>query len=246
MGRNNKYWMSATNHLARMDFARIVLNGLEELADRARRQCPAVSFVTLVPNTFAVPESHAHDFDRRKLKKLVRRTLKGQNYIGMIEPALYSRIVDTCEEKRGTISWHVHVIVWGRNRKNLKKRIKRFNNAYSSLLERVDPGHLKPISWDSFVRSALYMLKSPRADYRNFHQGLEVVDERTGEILHERPDRQRKTTLRTGQHVRMRNVLRYQRLDQLMVFGGDGRPVAKRNRRQALWSLRRKKDLERG
>jgi hypothetical protein len=102
----------------------------------------------------------------------LRKALRGLSYIGIIEPALYVNIAPgTRWSGKRALSWHVHAICWGENRKQMRKRFARLNKQgiYRSIMLGQRGAHQKEIPrkflTDSnrtfFADKIRYMLKSP-------------------------------------------------------------------------------------
>src|SRR5215211_658728 len=83
---------------------------------------------------FCCPIQDATEFDLKRLQGWMRQAMEGTSYLGFVEAALYSNLTLGPEAKKGqvkpkierktmtatkskkrhgTISWHVHLIVWG-------------------------------------------------------------------------------------------------------------------------------------
>jgi hypothetical protein len=134
-------------------------------------------FVTLT-DIACTTEHDAPWVDIYQFKRNLQAGLKGLNYVGMVEPGLY---VNVCPRTRWSnkkaVSWHLHVICWGENRREMKKRFFRLNRDgwYLSILASQRGADQKeildarlPKNRDrTFLADKLrYLLKSPKNAYR--------------------------------------------------------------------------------
>jgi hypothetical protein len=182
--------------------------------------------------------SAASFIDIHRFKQTLRKGLRGLSYIGMIEPALYVNIAPgTRWSGKRAVSWHVHAICWGENRKQMRKRFARLNK--QGVDRSVMPGqrgaHQKEIprkfltnsDRTFFADKIRYMLKSPCKAYRIYHAKNASG---AGEAI---SFRQVKSDLRPGDHVDLFHLLKNFYLDQLAVGGGEGTDLLKRIKRAA-------------
>jgi hypothetical protein len=156
----------------------------------------------------------------------------------MIEPALYVNIAPgTRWSGKRAVSWHVHAICWGENRKQMRTRLARLNKhgVYRSIMPGQRGAHQKEIPCkflkDSnrtfFADKIRYMLKSPCKAYRIYHtkNGSKIEDETSF--------RQIKSDLRPGDHADLFHLMKGLYLDELAVGGGEGTEMLKRIKRVA-------------
>jgi hypothetical protein len=184
----------------------------------------------------------AHDVnfvDIENFKRKLRRGLAGLSYIGMIDPALYVNVAPgTRWSSKKAVSWHLHAICWGENRKQMKQRFRRLNEngIYRSIMDGQLCAHQKQIPnayLDNKDRTFLadklrYMLKSPRKAYRIYQTERVTSD---GEVV---PCfRQRKSELRKGDRITLFHLMKGLYLDELAVGGGDGAGMLRRIRKAA-------------
>jgi len=70
----------------------------------------------------------AKNIDIPRFIRLLRRGLRGLSYLGMIEPAYY---VNLCEgthvHGKRMVSWHVHLLAWGKGTSAIRTRIENLN-----------------------------------------------------------------------------------------------------------------------
>jgi hypothetical protein len=179
--------------------------------------------------------------DVPRFEQTLRKGLRGLSYFGMIEPALYVNIAPgTCWSGKRAVSWHVHAICWGEDRKQMRKRFARLNQqeVYRSIMSGQRGVHQKEIPGkfltDSnrtfFADKIRYMLKSPCKAYRIYH----AKRGNDKEISF----RQIKSDLRPGDHVDLFHLMKGLYLDELAVGGGEGGDVLKRIKRAARGSGR--------
>jgi hypothetical protein len=91
-------------------------------SDDTRRQSPTARNSAWASS--GCRRRHRHPCVRCKLRK----GLRGLSYIGMIEPALYVNIAPgTRRSGKRAVSWHVHAICWGEDRKQMRNRFARLN-----------------------------------------------------------------------------------------------------------------------
>jgi hypothetical protein len=195
-------------------------------------------FVTLTHVECCTPHDQIF-VDIENFKRRLRRGLAGLSYIGMVEPALYVNVAPGtrwCSKK--AVSWHLHAICWGENRKRMKKRFRRLNQGrmYLSIMDGQLGAHQKQIPnayLDNKSRTFLadklrYMLKSPRKAYR-IYKTKRVAS--GGEVV---PCfRQKKSELRKGDHITLFHLMKGPYLDNLAVGGGDGARMLRRIKKAA-------------
>jgi hypothetical protein len=180
--------------------------------------------------------------DVPRFKQTLRKGLRGLSYVGMIEPDLYVNIAPgTSWSGKRAVSWHVHAICWGKNRKQMQKRVARLNKQgiYRSIMPGQRGAHQKEIPakflTDSnrtfFADKIRYMLKAPRKAYRIYH----AKSPRNGGVI---SFRQIKSGLRPGDHVDLFHLLKNLYLDQLAIGGGEGTDVLRRIKRAARGARR--------
>jgi hypothetical protein len=197
-------------------------------------------FVTLT-DISCTTDHDASSIEISKFKRKLQAGLRGLNYAGMVEPGLY---VNVCPGTRWSgkkaVSWHLHAICWGENRKQIKSRFSRLNRDgwYLSILESQRGADQKeildarlPKNRDrTFLADKLrYLLKSPRKAYRVYRTERMTSD---GELV---PCfRQRKSELRKGDRITLFHLLKGLHLDQLAAAGGEGTDMMRRIKRRAV------------
>jgi hypothetical protein len=131
--------LAAVNPHARICWAEAVCQDLSDfLGLDSEHPFPdhPLFMVTLV-DTSCTTAVAGEQIDIRTFKNTLRRGLKGLSYLGMIEPALYVNVSKEADYSgKRCVSWHLHAIVWGCTRREIKKRVKRLN----------DDGWFRPIA----------------------------------------------------------------------------------------------------
>ena len=233
-------YLYANNTDARIRFARVAARQIGEMAEGSNQ---AFSWVTLAPKKFVVAEQAAASFDPKRIQAWTRQELHGLNFIGMVEPALYTNVGDIMAGIRRVVAWHVHVISWGVSEARLAAIMDGINRRYDALLPGVDPAFGVPLANEDVVGKALYMLKAPMSEYRVYAKRATRFDRETGEITTPTTGRfkQKKQALRPGDMVRMCNVLADKHLHRLLFAGGRGVRCLKRSepRRWSRFAVRK-------
>jgi hypothetical protein len=195
-------------------------------------------FVTLTHDACCTP--HDVNFvDIESFKRRLRKGLVGLSYIGMVEPALYVNVAPgTRWTSKKAVSWHLHAISWGENRRQMKKRFRQLNEhgMYLSIMDGQLGAHQKQIPnayLDDGKRTFLadklrYMLKSPQKAYRIYKTDRVTSG---GEVV--ACFRQRKSELRKGDRITLFHLMKTLYLDELAVGGGDGAGMLRRIKKAA-------------
>jgi hypothetical protein len=205
--RANSVYLYANNPEARARFSKIFLSNLTDHLKSPRQEdrlrCP-VYLVTIALKRFCCPIKDAAAFDLKPLQAWVRQAMEGMSYLGFVEAALYSNMTlgpeakkgqvkvkieskttttttTTTKKRHGTISWHVHLIVWGASRAMLKATVDDISAKHPSLITGLPSADYRRIRPEHFAGKVLYILKSPR-EYRVWPKKQEVIDPETGEI----------------------------------------------------------------
>jgi hypothetical protein len=195
-------------------------------------------FVTLTHDACWTPHD-ANLVDIERFKRKLRRGLAGLSYVGMVEPALYVNVAPgTRWSGKKAVSWHLHAICWGENRRQMKDRFRRLNEdgVYRSIMDGQLGAHQKQIpnaylgnGKRTFLADKLrYMSKSPRKAYRIYKTNRVTSD---GEVV---PCfRQIKSELRKGDYITLFHLMKHLYLDELAVGGGDGAGMLRRIKKAA-------------
>jgi hypothetical protein len=229
--------LSSVTSKGRIRWGRIVC---EELSDHFQlgpdkpEPDQRIFLVTLCDRRCCTPHD-ARDIDVRRFIRILRRGLRGLSYLGMLEPAYY---VNVCEGLRiygkRLVSWHLHLLVWGASREEMKDRIERLNrDVLLPIAKGLDGAHQKCISKGKLASKIAYMLKAPQKGYRLFKIEVVTAD---GEIIPKFI--QRKQDLRPGEHVTLFRLMKDKYLDRLALAGGEGASILRQLKRQVLEDLR--------
>jgi hypothetical protein len=202
--------------------------------------------VTLAPRKFVVAEGAAASFDPKRIQAWTRQLLRGLNFVGMVEAALYTNFGHVSAGFWRVVAWHVYLLAWGVSEAQLAPVMDNINRRYEALLPGVDPAFGVPVAKEEVVGKALYMLKAPQSEYRVYPKRATRIDRETGEITTPTTGRfkQKKQALRSGDMVRMCNVMADKHLHRLMFAGGGGAPLLNAVRAEALEPLRREEARE--
>jgi hypothetical protein len=167
--------------------------------------------------------------------------LRGLSYVGMVEPGLYVNVArGTRWSNKKAVSWHLHAICWGPNRRQIKKRFCRLNREgwYLSILDRQRGADQKeildarlPNNRDrTFLADKLrYLLKSPKNAYRIYKTERMTTDGELAPCL-----RQRKSELRKGDRITLFHLLKGLHFPELAAAGGEGTEIRRRIKRAAV------------
>jgi hypothetical protein len=261
--RANSVYLYANNPEARAGFSRVFLSTLTDHlkspVNEDRLRTP-VYLVTFALRRFCCPIQEAAGFDLKPLQAWVRQAMEGMSYLGFVEAAFYSNLTlgpeakkarvkpkietkhrnkPTTKKRHGTISWHVHLIVWGTSRATLKATVDDISAKHPSLITGLPAADYRRIRPEHFAGKVLYILKVPR-EYRVWPKKQEVIDPETGEITTHATGRftQKSRIMRSGDQVRMFEVMRDRYLDLMMLGGGAGKDLLLAIREEALKPLR--------
>ncbi|MBX9453224.1 MAG: hypothetical protein KL801_15555 [Mesorhizobium sp.] len=194
---------------------------------------PRVSSVVVSAEQWFVNLHDAHGCDIRAIRRELSELFRSFNYLGVVEPGFYPRRKVPPSVTNGAVSWHAHLLFWGRERDPLARTLEDYNAFTRGVLFGVPAATLRSRSWNSFEALICYAQKTPSKSYST-RRMPERADPMTGEIIAEH-DRQLAQQLRPGQQMHMRNVLREFCLDDLLLAGGTGkrllRPLAEQIRR---------------
>lgn len=192
-----------------------------------------VSSVVVSAEQWFVNLHDAHGCDIRAIRRELNELFRSFNYLGVVEPGFYPRRKVPPAVTNGAVSWHAHLLFWGRERDSLARTLEDYNAVSRGVLFGVPAATLRSRSWRTFEERVCYSVKTPSKSYST-RRVPERADPMTGEIIAEH-DRQLAQQLRPGQHMHMRNVLREFCLDDLILAGGSGKrllqPLAEQIRR---------------
>jgi hypothetical protein len=159
---------------------------------------------------------------------------------------LYSHIsiFGTNLQRSKCISWHLHALVWGMTRDDMKKLVADLNR--SARYVPISPGqygaHQRQVQVGEFADTLAYLLKRPKKAYR---LGLRRKSVASGKPSH----MQYGDPLRPGEALVLYLHMKHLSLPDVWIAGGEGREIlanAKRHCRTVFRRLERKRLWQRG
>lgn len=181
-------------------------------------------------------KSAAANFDVLVLQQLARQALGGLPFIGVVEAALFKRWSPNGVAPVDWISWHCHLIVWGANQAEVSGLLSGFRDRHKSMQDS-PAAHVQEIAASEVERGLVYSLKAPQKAYhRNLFPRL-WLSPTTGEIRQAGYHTQ-KDWLRTGDRVRLMDVMAGRTLDRLLFGCGTGTELVRAIRQEALQPFR--------
>ena len=184
--------------------------------------------ITLCDRRCCTPHTQM-EVDTELFIKLLRRGLRGLNYLGMIEPAYFVDIQPgTYVSEKRTVCWHVHVIAWGTPRRKIKKRIEGLlaGNAYHPMANGLSAVDQKQISKGRVAAILGYILKYPHKAYR--------IGARRDAESGETHFQLNKDGIRSGERLTLQRLMKRAYLDQMTLAGGDGINILERTKQIVL------------
>jgi hypothetical protein len=197
-------------------------------------------FITLT-DVFCTTDHDALWIDIYNFKRKLQSGLRGLSYVGMVEPGLYVNVCPgTRWSNKKAVSWHLHAICWGENRRQIKKRFCRLNreNWYLSILDsqrgvdqkEILDARLPNNRKRTFLADKLrYLLKSPQKAYRIYKTNRVTCDDELVPCF-----KQRKSELRKGDRLTLFHLLKGLHFPELAAAGGDGIDVTRKIKRRAV------------
>jgi hypothetical protein len=179
--------------------------------------------------------------DIYKFKRKLQAGLRRLSYVGMVEPGLYVNVCPgTRWSNKKAVSWHLHAICWGENRREMKKRFRWLNRDgwYLSILASQRGADQKeildarlPNNCDrTFLADKLrYLLKSPKNAYRIYKTERMTCDGEVVPCL-----RQKKSKLRKGDRITLFYLMKGLHFPELAAAGGEGTDMMRRIKRAAV------------
>jgi hypothetical protein len=249
--RANAHALYANNAYSRIAFAEIAL---KHIAAEPGIVYGPRCFVTITPARFAFPlrdrlapgrglrsylrcMSDAAKFKIHHLQQVAREAFRDLPFIGMVEVALFPSWSSSGWAVVDSASWHCHLIAWGATQEELNGVLRRLRERHASIKEGVTSVHIQEVPDDDILRQFVYALKAPQKVYRTAllrtvsrDQGLTGFDTRVWRI--------KKDWLRTGQRVRLLDVMAGRTLDQLLFGNREGTVLANAIRDEALKPFR--------
>lgn len=240
----------ANNATARITFAKTALRNV--LEHDGIRVGP-VHLVTITPARCAHPvsdggpgprqmraarrhRSAAASFNTLILQQIARQGMGQIPFLGMVEAALFLKWGPEGQDYTDWVSWHCHLLTWGKTHAELHAQLGPLRRRQRSMRERVSAVHIKSVPDADVARQLLYILKAPQKSSRVTYFSRPWKSRTTGEI---KPPGLyiQKDWLRTGQRIRMIDIIGQRRLDQLLFGNNTGTVLARSIRLKALRSV---------
>jgi hypothetical protein len=186
------------------------------------------------------PGDQLTEADLEFIKNRLRYGLREFSYFGMVEPAYYVNLQNGVRYAgKRCLFWHLHALVWGVARKELKKHLRKLAKAgrYVAIADGLRATHIRKIKQGGLPRHVAYLLKSPCKGYRlsvrdrEDELGRPITD---ADGVVSRQFRQGKEDLRHGEKIVIFHAMKHLHLDRLAVAGGDGAKLLKTAKRIAL------------
>ncbi|WP_271518489.1 hypothetical protein [Bradyrhizobium sp. CCBAU 53380] len=200
-----------------------------------------IYFVSLMDVSCArSPEDRLTEADLEGIKNRLRRGLRDFSYFGMVEPAYYVNLQQGVRyHGNRCLFWHLHALVWGVTRKELKKRLRKLvqSGHYTAIADGLTAAHTRKVKQGWLPRNVAYVLKSPCKTYRV--SVLKRPNKRGRPIAS--PEgavaqrfKQGRLRLRHGDRVVLFHAMKHLHLDRLAVAGGAGVQIMRTAKRVAL------------
>ena len=199
-----------------------------------------VYFVSLMDIACArSQEDRLTDADLEFIKRRLKYGLRGYSYLGMIEPAYYVNLQHGVRYAgKRCMFWHLHALVWGISRKELKKRLRKLVKAgrYLAIADGLDATHTRKIKQGRLPKNVAYIVKSPCKAYRVSVRDREddlgrPITGADGVVLQQ--FKHGKSDLRHADRITIFHAMKHLHLDKLTVAGGDGAELLKTAKRAA-------------
>ncbi|MCT4655990.1 MAG: hypothetical protein N4A65_09300 [Cohaesibacter sp.] len=239
--RGSSKYLYAINPFSRIQVMRHTLDVFEEeIGDEIKKTYLA----TFVPERFAFPLDEAQNFNPHKLKRLIRASMKGQDYFGAIEASIYPNHEHRSSMTKGLVHFHAHLLVWDSSHKDLKLVEETVARKNKSFIWREEAFHFEKAREADVGNILGYIMKSPANQY-----GLEY-DPDNPEFASglTRKYRQTKTEIRSGNAAKLALIMQDMYIDKLLVAGGEGvsmkreiikRSLSRYHHEEAMKKLRR-------
>jgi hypothetical protein len=161
----------------------------------------------------------------------------------MIEPGYYVNIAKgTNVQTKTLVSWHLHAVAWGKNKREMATFIARLNkmtDLYRPIANDFDGADGRVIRKNELAQTLAYILKSPTNSYR-IARWYRIID---GEKIY--GFKQNKGLLRPGERVTLFHLMKKMRLDELAMASGIGTRLLRRAKRRIHSTLSKKSNCER-
>lgn len=215
-------------------------------------------FVTIVPACCAVPVGDrrgvsredrafrrqvgpAKNFDISVIQQIARQGLGKVPFVGMVEAALFRRWGRNGPDRQDWVSWHCHLVVWCYSQAELLQILKPLADRHPSMKSDLPSVHVQKFEKDEIERKIAYMLKAPQKLYRFAEFEQDWTNPVTGEVKRAGLHLQ-KEWLKTGQRVRLMDLMSDRFLDRLIFGNAEGTELVREIRKAALTPFRRWED----
>ncbi|MBR0939246.1 hypothetical protein [Bradyrhizobium jicamae] len=182
------------------------------------------------------------DVDLRPMIRHLRKGLRNRDYIGVIEPGLYSHVSAPGANLKQSkcISWHLHALVSGMTRKQAKHLVAELNSSgkYTPITPGQVGAHQCQVRKRELAGAIAYLLKPPKTAYRLGLRSESAVSAEPSHI-------QYRSELRPGERVSLYLQLRHLSLPDVWIAGGQGRRILGRVKRSCWAAIRRHERTER-
>ncbi|MET4023162.1 hypothetical protein [Bradyrhizobium sp. S3.2.12] len=180
--------------------------------------------------------SNEFGVDLKPIIKRLRKGLRGCNYIGVIEPGLYSYIstVGANLDRSQCISWHLHALVWGAGENRLKNLAAELNRTkkYIPISPDQTGVDVRRVRDRELPQTLAYLFKRQNEAYR---LSRSERPDSPGDIRHH----QYKSHLRPGECLTIYLQMRHLSLSDLWIASGDGQPILAATKLRCRSAIRR-------
>ena len=226
--------LAAINAQERIRFVKIAMR---HATSHPGLQSEPLFWVTITSPKHVCPLADGASFDLKPFKAYMRQALTGLNFIGFTDVALFKRQGSAVPLPSDLLSWHFHGIVWGATRKEVNAVLEDARKSGSII-----PGGRSvvviEITQDELVEKLLYAMKGPQREYNIRRELKRELRERLEDGVIATYFRVQKRPLRTGDRVRLHEVLRDFYLDQMLFGGRDGSSLVAAINEEALKPFR--------
>ncbi len=235
--------LKAINPIARIEFMRALHAKLEDAFREA--DVKTAHFITIIPGRFSYPLQSADQFSVTKAKVWLKSVWEIGDYIGFWEAAYYYRSPFAESGNEPYVCWHVHMVAWNLDAKQLAAAKKQTNRAVDPFLPGVKPFHSVEYCLEDALGRAVYMSKGSLSEYAAVPLKREAAEPETGEIRKVPTGRwrTRKRAIRPGNLARVTNATGSRTLESLCVAGGQGSAVRRSVIGEAVDQLKRQNRL---
>lgn len=222
MDRKQQKFMYAINHFSRIE---LMENLMDLIANSVDLENESIRMVTFTPDRYLYSFGEANKFEPSSFKKMIANFMRGQNYLGMIEPAYYPLANHARTRSKGIVHWHAHLVSWGSTDRQSEKTRLAVCSKHQSFIKTCPAFKSQIVSGDDVSTIMAYATKSPRNSYGLYVPENVRVGEITGKIINTL--KQRKKRLRPGEAARLALAMKDMYLDKLLLGGDKGAAITK-------------------